>query len=132
MAFLCRVAGHKWRGCECARCGERRDEGHSFKPAEDRCEQTCAVCGKTEAIPHDWHHCACARCGEKRDKAHDWIATSECEQVCRICGKERAKHDYRPLERGIDRCSRCHRIKKLTPEEIADRDENWCEPFQDD
>lgn len=132
MSFLCRVIGHKWLDCRCERCGAQRDSNHRFELAEGKCEQTCAVCGKTEETPCQWHHCACVHCGNTRDSHHDWIHTTECEQVCRICGKERSRHAYQPLERGVDRCTRCGKTHHLTPEQIAKRDEEWAESFSDE
>lgn len=132
MALLCRVLGHKWNGCQCLRCGVQRETGHLLELEEGRCVNVCAVCGKREDAPHQWHHCACAHCGETRDKQHDWIQISPCEQVCRICGKERSLHDDQPQERGIDKCTRCGRLRRLTPEEIAQRDEAWSDSFSDE
>jgi len=125
MAFLCRILGHRWNGCQCARCGETRDTGHLFEAAEGKCEKTCTLCGKVEPMAHQWHHCACTHCGLTRDKDHDWFATSECEEVCRICGQERSSHAYVPHERGVDKCRYCGKLHRLTPEEIARRDEEW-------
>lgn len=91
----------------------------------DECIQRCTICGKTEPAPHQWHHCACTHCGKTRDKQHDWMETSACEEVCRICGKERSSHEYVPEERGVDRCKHCGKLRRLTAEEIAARDEQW-------
>lgn len=103
--------------------------GHRWQPVEGKCQQTCARCGERRDIPHDWHHCACKRCGALRGEAHDWMYTSECEQVCRICGEEREEHRWVPLDRGLDKCRSCGKLHKLTPDEIASRDEEWENSF---
>ena len=125
MNWICKLLGHRWEGCRCARCGQTRDTGHRFAEAEGRCEHTCALCGKTEPVPHTWDHCRCARCGQQRDTHHLWLKKSECEQVCRICGQERDIHDWRHVDRGVDRCAVCGAVHRLTAEEIARRDEEW-------
>ena len=132
MSFLCRIIGHRWRGCRCERCGRQRDDHHLFELAEGLCEQVCTVCGKTEPVACEWRHCACVHCGRTRDSHHDWMSTSKCEQVCRVCGKRRSRHQDQPLERGVDRCERCGRLRKLTPEEIEERDEQWGDAFADE
>ena len=125
MGLICKLLGHRWVNCRCARCGESRDEGHQWVEAEDRCERACSICGKTEIIPHQWFHCRCKRCGEQRDEHHLWLKKSACEQVCRICGKERETHDWRHVDRGVDRCAACGATHHLSAEEIARRDEEW-------
>lgn len=125
MGFLCKVIGHRWAGCRCVRCGATRQEGHQWVEAEGRCEHTCSVCGLTEAVPHEWFHCRCKRCGEQRDDHHLWLTKGPCEQVCRICGQERETHDWRHVNRGVDRCAVCGQTYRLSPEEIARRDEEW-------
>ena len=59
---LCKTTGHKWEGCKCTRCGEIRDEGHSFRQTEGKCEQICPVCGKVEKLPHQWENGVCTCC----------------------------------------------------------------------
>ena len=60
---LCKTTGHKWVGCKCSRCGETRDEGHTFQQTEGKCEQRCSVCEKTEKLSHQWNGSVCTRCG---------------------------------------------------------------------
>ena len=93
--------------------------------AENRCEHTCSVCGATETVPHDWFYCQCQRCGQQRDEHHQWLKKTECERVCRLCGKERQQHDWRHVDRGVDRCAACGKTHRLSAEEIARRDEEW-------
>ena len=127
MGWMCKLLGHRWAGCRCARCGETRTEGHRWVEAENRCEHTCEVCGATEVVPCEWFHCQCKRCGAQRDEHHLWLKKSACEQVCRLCGKERETHDWRHVDRGVDRCAVCGKTHRLTAEEIAARDEEWAE-----
>ena len=125
MSWICKLLGHRWRGCRCVRCGRTREQGHRYVEAEDRCEHTCETCGKTEPVPHDWYGCRCARCGEVRNEQHQWLKKTPCERVCKICGQERETHEWRHVDRGLDRCAVCGRTHRLTPEEIARRDEEW-------
>ena len=46
----CNISGHNWYGCKCKRCGEMRDQDHSFVPVVGRSEERCTVCGKTRDI----------------------------------------------------------------------------------
>lgn len=138
MGLICQIFGHQWMGCRCARCGKQRNEGHQWVETEGSCEHTCAVCGLTETVPHTWNHCRCTRCGQQRDEHHHWLKKTTCEQVCRICGQERETHDWRHVDRGVDRCAICGLTHRLTPEEIAQLDEEWeeadvyAEVFEDD
>ena len=125
MGWICKLLGHRWEGCRCARCGATRNEGHRWVEAEGRCEHTCEVCGAVETVPCEWYHCRCKRCGAQRDAHHLWLVKSPCEKVCRICGEEQEKHDWRHVDRGLDRCAACGETHRLTPEEIARRDEAW-------
>lgn len=137
MGLICKLLGHRWEGCHCVRCGETRAEGHQWVEAEGKCEHTCAVCGITETVLCDWFHCRCKRCGTVRDDHHLWLKKSACEQVCRVCGKERETHDWRHVDRGVDRCAACGKTHRLSAEEIARRDEEWAatddytEPFDE-
>ena len=125
MGLICKLFGHHYEGCRCTRCGQTRNEGHQWVEAVDRCEHTCALCGITEQVPCEWYHCRCKRCGLQRDEHHLWLKKSKCEQVCRLCGAERETHDWRHVDRGVDRCATCGETRHLTPEEIARRDEEW-------
>lgn len=125
MGLICKLAGHHYEGCACTRCGAPRPEGHDWAMAEGKCERVCQRCGQTEEVPHEWFHCRCKQCGEQRDEQHLWLKKSRCEQVCRVCGKEREKHDWRPLDRGVDKCAVCGCTRRLTAEEVARRDEEW-------
>lgn len=83
-----RDEGHKWRGCKCGECGEVRDEGHDW--GKD-CS-TCAKCGRTRGDNHQWHQCKCSKCGKRRDEEHKW--NDGCR--CLLCGKRRnALHNWK-------------------------------------
>ena len=125
MNGICKLFGHRWDGCRCSRCGLTRNEGHAWVESAEQCEHTCAVCGVTETVPCTWFHCRCNRCGALRDEHHLWLAKTPCEQVCRVCGKERETHDWRHVDRGVDKCAVCGTLHRLTAEEIARRDEEW-------
>lgn len=127
MGLICKLLGHRFDQCRCSRCGAQRDTGHRWVLADGACKRTCSICGKEETIPHDWFLCRCERCGELRDEHHFWLAKSQCEQVCRICGAERETHAWQHVDRGVDRCAVCGKTHRLTPEEIARRDEEWAE-----
>lgn len=62
----CKLLGHSWAGCKCDRCGELRDEEHSFQPIEGKCKQQCSVCDQVEALPHQWVDNKCTRCGKSK------------------------------------------------------------------
>ena len=81
MSFLCNVAGHKWNGCTCQRCGTHRDEGHDWC---NTCK--CSICGKTRDEAHVWDGCKCRICGKIRDENHRWK-----NGKCVICGKKQDK-----------------------------------------
>ncbi len=125
MGLICTLLGHRYEHCRCVRCGHIRDAEHQWEEVEGRCERVCAVCGKREEIPHDWFYCRCKRCGQQRDTHHRWLKKSACEQVCRVCGQERETHDWRHIDRGLDRCAVCGKTHRLSAEEIARRDEQW-------
>ena len=125
MGMLCKLLGHHWKGCQCTRCGQTRNEGHQWVEAEDKCEHTCSICGLTETVPCEWFHCRCERCGAVRDEHHLWLKKSACEQVCRICGMERETHNWKHVDRGVDRCTACGKTRRLSAEEIAKRDEEY-------
>ena len=64
--LTCKITGHKWNGCKCIRCGQKRD------------------------IEHDWTGCTCRVCGKKRYKEHIWKqAKNDCLMVCSVCGISR-------------------------------------------
>ena len=88
MAVACSIFGHKWKGCICDRCGEKRDQEHdyrNFKASYEKfgcgkCVGTCK-CGKIQELDHDWNGCTCRRCGFRRDENHKWSGNT-----CAICG----------------------------------------------
>ena len=89
MSLACKIVGHKWNGCACSRCGERRDEGHEW----DGC--TCSCCGKHRDEGHQWDACVCTRCGERRDIGHRFnLGRGDCVYACDMCGKTRVRHDW--------------------------------------
>ncbi|MBR6999074.1 MAG: hypothetical protein IKI01_00485 [Lachnospiraceae bacterium] len=63
--------GHKWNGCICERCGETRDEGHSFQVLEGSCKTKCIRCGADGPGQHKWNRggngCKCTSCGATRN-----------------------------------------------------------------
>ena len=46
----CKISGHDWFGCKCRRCGEIRDENHSFTSVAGSSLERCSVCGKTRDV----------------------------------------------------------------------------------
>ena len=97
------VFGHKWNGCYCSRCGERRDEQHDW----DLCKGICKACRKTQVEQHDWDGCKCSRCGTVRDEQHDWSANL-CGSKCSRCGKWRkVKDEQHDWSTNFCYCSRC-------------------------
>ena len=62
----CKISGHHWNGCQCIRCGEKRDEGHEYQIVEGKCEQKCTICGKAETLPHQWNGNLCSHCGASK------------------------------------------------------------------
>jgi hypothetical protein len=63
MNIMCVLRFHKWKGCECARCGRSS---------------------------HKWEGCKCVRCGSTRYEGHDWKKLNdECNQ-CIWCKQLRA------------------------------------------
>ena len=120
MGIICSIAGHKWNGCKCERCGVYRDWEHEWLPVQgkctekcricgrtrtvdhrwetvlDKCEEKCKVCGQVRKIDHTWNGCRCERCGEIRKEGHKWEAVAgKCEEKCVLCGQSRAiPHTY--------------------------------------
>ena len=104
MGLACKITGHKWNGCVCARCGERRDTGvakdHNYVVVPGTtCEYECTKCGK-RTMGHNWYYhwsCTCETCGATReveDRFHDWDGCT-----CKLCGKKNPKareddHDW--------------------------------------
>ena len=83
MGLLCFVAGHKWNGCTCTRCGSKRN--------------------------HEWNGCTCVNCGFVRDENHNFISVPDkCTAVCSVCGKEvEAQHEWND-----DKCVKCGQSKE--------------------
>ena len=151
MGLVCKIKGHAWNklpdgsdGCTCARCGERRNEGHDWHFTLKREEWTnarspniiwgrffvCSVCKRWETervrqehCTHDWDGCTCKLCGLTRNEGHDWDG---CK--CMRCGKTREEgHDWdgctckrcgKTRNEGHDwrgdRCARCNRTRGQT------------------
>ena len=59
---------HSWKGCTCARCGQKNEEGE-----------------------HDWLGCTCKTCGEVRNFGHSFFPVSVGGNIerCTVCGKTR-------------------------------------------
>lgn len=87
----CKIAGHKWVGCKCTRCGEVRDAEHDFQPIPNKCQEKCSVCDKTIDIEHQYktveNSCVeeCDVCGSKRKTDHHWK-----NDTCEICGAKKS------------------------------------------
>ena len=114
MSIVCNIAGHKWNGCKCLRCGVLRDREHEWRPVQgqctekcricghtrtvehkwepvlDKCEEKCNICGQVRKIDHTWNGCRCERCGEIRNESHKWESVAgKCEEKCVVCGQTR-------------------------------------------
>ena len=59
---------HSWRGCICARCGKKKDDGE-----------------------HDWLGCTCKICGQMQNSGHSFypVSIGGNTERCVICGKTR-------------------------------------------
>jgi hypothetical protein len=69
---------HRWRGCQCSRCSETRNEEHDWNGCK------CSGCGLTRNEGHNWNGCKCSDCGLTRDEKHKWTG---CK--CPDCGQRR-------------------------------------------
>ena len=119
MALACKIAGHRWNGCKCSRCGERRNEGHDFQFVEGACRKRCSICYDSLDVPHDWNGCMCARCGEKRDRDHSWNKAEVYSgggskkrlyhlRKCSTCGTIKLPpHTFTRVEGCLRRCAEC-------------------------
>ena len=123
MGFACKIAGHKWNGCTCTRCGEYRDEGHDwvFATRESseagQCREKCSICGKVRGAEHEWDGCTCTRCGAWRNEEHNLGEFKPADDSCvwtvnRLIARSEDVH-FAP-------CSRCdrsfafpHRLEKI-------------------
>lgn len=91
MGLVCKVVGHKWNGCVCARCGERNPDWR---------------------VEHEWgapkprnrkvHRITCVRCGDWRERPHGFEMAEGCTVRCAECGYVLPWHDFAD---GI--CVRC-------------------------
>lgn len=87
----CKIAGHKWVGCKCTRCGEVRDAEHDFQSVPNKCQEKCSVCEKTIDVEHQYKNvensCVeeCVVCGSKRKTEHHWK-----NDACEICGAKKS------------------------------------------
>lgn len=86
MGLVCKLRGHSWNGCVCARCGERRDEGHSYQLDAKR----SASCGAKRDEEHLWQGCICSVCGKVRSEGHEWSdaepnGKADHRRTCKIC-----------------------------------------------
>ncbi len=108
--FLCKLAGHKWDGCRCARCGTNRNEEHKWNGCK------CTVCGRLRDEDHSWDGCKCTICGKLRHKNHKLAAKRHsCSKVCTVCGFETApEHTWNGCK-----CTVCGLTR--------DRDHKWAD-----
>lgn len=95
---------HKWNGCVCQKCGEKRNEGHRYQQVEGHCESRCSICGDVQPIDHVWDNCKCTQCGKTRDTDHKFTPVEgRCEIMCAVCGKvQSTKHTWEGCV-----CTRC-------------------------
>ena len=111
MGIVCKMSGHKWNGCICARCGEKRDEGHQWVKEDNSCVEKCAVCGaigrsehKFERVsvaddPEICYHNVCRVCGHTEPRRHAFSRKNGCRYnyICSYCGREMIEaheHDF--------------------------------------
>ncbi|MBQ3386908.1 MAG: hypothetical protein IJG53_06240 [Eggerthellaceae bacterium] len=119
MGLACKIAGHKWNGCTCTRCGERRNEGHDWqllvKTTYPRaCKLKCSICGKEQPTEHDWNGCICTRCGVTRSEGHILSAWQSDGQEthsrrCTVCGgaRESQPHQFENISGCRRKCRVC-------------------------
>ena len=89
MKLACKIAGHRWNGCKCTRCGVMRNENHDWQPVDGKCFETCALCGRGHGLPHQWNGCKCVRCGAVHSEGHKWIPVDQYTERCAVCGGRR-------------------------------------------
>lgn len=78
MSGLCKLLGHKWKGCVCVRCGQSRNKEHiwqfsafaSSRIHPIQCREKCELCGVVRDANHKWDDCVCSGCGRRRDSNH--------------------------------------------------------------
>lgn len=96
MGFICRNFGHKWKDCQCVRCGMTRSEGHAYHETENPCVQICSNCGSRKAT-HDWKNPGCIKicrvCGVSDGFPHRWKYQGG-HVVCSVCGETKHKLVY--------------------------------------
>ena len=83
MGLVCKMVGHKWEGCACARCGERNPDWraeHDWGPATP--------------LDRKSHRITCARCGHYRIQPHRFEMAEGCAVRCAECGYLLAWHDF--------------------------------------
>lgn len=133
MGLACKMTGHKWNklpdgsdGCTCARCGERREEGHDYQFTVVRgkatwtnltpprtCMEICSVCGHRRTTEHDWDGCRCTRCDAMRDQDHTWgephsVSDTYHAVHCMRCTKsEESPHTFKRHKNGVQKCTAC-------------------------
>jgi hypothetical protein len=99
MSMKCKLFGHKWNGCTCETCKEKRDEGHKYYKIERSCIQKCRICGKEITI-HDFSSHKCRDCGafdEYVTNQNEWYTyietytTGDYKWLCGYRGKSLSK-----------------------------------------
>ena len=83
MGLICKIAGHKWNGCRCTRCGATRDENHDWNGCK------CRICWKVRDDGHDFDGCKCRICGRISSWRHVWGPARDGLETCGYCGKVR-------------------------------------------
>ena len=80
MSLVCKLSGHKWNGCTCARCGERRNEEHDWSAFEYQDKR--------------YHKRVCKICGAAEKRFHTFQMLPGCVQKCDACGFEQPAHQW--------------------------------------
>ncbi len=91
MSFTCKIAGHKWDGCSCSRCGARNPDfqaEHKWDVVEPIADPAMAGHARKE------HKVICSKCGEYRYNPHRFAMSADCIIRCFECGYEIEWHDF--------------------------------------
>lgn len=134
VGLICKLLSHKWNGCICERCGEKRDKQHNWNGCKctvcgklrneqhdwDLCKGKCRQCGASQTAKHVLEGCKCSLCGKVMDiysKCHTWeyFSPNSCEKVCTQCGiKKNAEHDW-----DVCVCKHCGEMRETYADQRA-------------